>query len=255
MSQLYKWTQDPTKSLLLIGTDEESAEIQAELKGQGMAPQIRSILPDNMTESLQEIENVAAVCCIPGSLHKTYLLALHQFCQEKKVDLFFCTPGLSALQKNMQVKNIGFMSFLSPLDEPLSHWWNRWVKRLFDLLISGFFLFFVFPFIYIVATVIIKHKSPGPVFSLAKERNRKGKIFDRLTFRTEDLSASSFFQKPRIKELPQLLNVFKGNISIVPDIVKCQLCKNADVWYTQNWSLWLDIKILIKAMFKKNEQK
>ena len=247
--------QDPTKSLLLIGTDEEVAEIQAELNGQGMTPQILSILPDTMAESLQEMENVAAVCCIPGSLQKSDLVMLCQFCQEKKADLFFCTPGLSALQKNMQVKNIGFMSFLSPLDEPLSHWWNRLVKRLFDLLVSGTFLFLVFPFIYIIAAVIIKRKSPGPVFSFAKEINRKGKIFDRLAFRTEDLPASSFFQKPGIKKLPQLLNVLKGTISIVPDMVKCQQCKNADVWYIQNWSLWLDIKILLKAMFKKNEQK
>lgn len=255
MSKLYKGMQDPTKSLLLIGTDEEVAEIQAELNGQGMTPRIRSVLPDTLADSLQEMEDVAAVCCIPGSLQKTDLVTLCQFCQEKKADLFFCTPGLSVLQKNLQVKNIGFMSFLSPLEEPLSHWWNRLVKRLFDLLISGTFLFFAFPFIYILAAVIIKRKSPGPVFSFAKEKNRKGKTFDRLTFRTDDLPTSSFFQKPGIKKLPQLLNVFKGNLSLVPDMVKCRLCKNADVWYAQNWSLWLDIKILFKAMFKKNELK
>ena len=53
--------------------------------------------------------------------------------------------------------------------------------------------------------------------------------------------------------MPQFLNVFTGNISIVPNMVKCQFCKNADVWYMQNWSLWLDIKILFKAMLNKNK--
>ena len=172
---------------------------------------------------------------------------------EKKAVLFFCTPGLSALQKNLEVRNVGFLSLLSPLEDPLSHWWNRLAKRLFDLLVSGIFLLFIFPFIYIIAAVIIKRKSAGPVFSFAKEKNGKGKYIDSMSFRTTDLPASSILQKPAVKKMPQFLNVFTGNISIVPNMVKCQFCKNADVWYMQNWSLWLDIKILFKAMLNKNK--
>lgn len=253
MKKLYKGMQDPTKSFLLIGTDEEVADIREELNGQGMNPQIRSVLPDALLDALQELDNVAAVCCVPGALQKADMQKLYQFCQEKKAVLCFCTPVLGVLQKNMQVKNVGFMSFLSPLDEPLSHWWNRLVKRLFDLLFSGVFLFFVFPFIYIVATIIIKRKSAGPVFSIVKEKNKRGKTFGRLTFRSDDLPESSFFRKPAVQKMPQFLNVFMGNMSVVPGMVKCQFCKNADEWYVQNWSLWLDIKILLKALFHKNK--
>ena len=253
MKRLYKGEQDPTKRFLLVGTDEEAAEIQSELYGQGIAPQIQSILPDALLNSLQNVDNVAAVCCVPGAIQKDDLITLYQFCQEKKAVLFFCTPGLSALQKNLEVRNVGFLSLLSPLEDPLSHWWNRLAKRLFDLLVSGIFLLFIFPFIYIIAAVIIKRKSAGPVFSFAKEKNGKGKYIDSLSFRTTDLPASSILQKPAVKKMPQFLNVFTGNISIVPNMVKCQFCKNADVWYMQNWSLWLDIKILFKAMLNKNK--
>ena len=253
MRKLYKGMQDPAKLFLLIGTDEEVAEIQAELNGQGLTPQIRSLLPDALAGSLPELDNVAAVCCVPGSLQKTDILTICQFCQDKKALLFFCTPVLSVLQKNMQVKNVGFMSFLSPLDEPLSHWWNRLVKRLFDLFVSGIFLFFVFPFIYIVAAIIIKRKSVGPVFSIVKEKNKKGKNFGKLNFRTDGLPESSYLQKPAVKKMPQFLNVFMGSMSIVPGMVKCQFCKNADEWYAQNLTLWLDIKILVKALFNKNK--
>ena len=253
MKRLYKGVQDPTKRFLLVGTDEEAAEIQSELNGQGIAPQIQSILPDALLNSLQNVDNVAAVCCVPGAIQKDDLITLYQFCQEKKAVLFFCTPGLSALQKNLEVRNVGFLSLLSPLEDPLSHWWNRLAKRLFDLLVSGIFLLFIFPFIYIIAAVIIKRKSAGPVFSFAKEKNGKGKYIDSLSFRTTDLPASSILQKPAVKKMPQFLNVFTGNISIVPNMVKCQFCKNADVWYMQNWSLWLDIKIQFKAMLNKNK--
>lgn len=252
MKKLYKGMQDSAKSLLLIGTDEEVADIQAELNGQGMSPHIQSVLPDAMSDALQELEDVAAICCVPGSLQKSDLLALRQFSQEKKVALFFCMPGLVALQENMQVRNVGFMSFLSPVPEPLSHWWNRLVKRLFDLLVSGVFLFTLFPLIFVIAAVIIKRKSAGPVFSLDREKNGKGKSFNRFSFRTTDFSESSFLQKSSVKTMPQFLNVFMGNISIVPGLVKCQFCKDADVWYRKNCSLWLDIRILAKALLNKN---
>ena len=253
MKRLYKGVQDPTKRFLLVGTDEEVAVIQSELNGQGIAPHIQSILPDALLNSLQNVDNVAAVCCVPGAIQKDDLITMYQFSQEKKAVLFFCTPGLSALQKNLEVRNVGFLSLLSPLEDPLSHWWNRLAKRLFDLLVSGIFLLFIFPFIYIIAAVIIKRKSAGPVFSFAKEKNGKGKYIDSLSFRTTDLPAASILQKPAVKKMPQFLNVFTGNISIVPNMVKCQFCKNADVWHMQNWSLWLDIKILFKAMLNKNK--
>lgn len=252
MRKLYKGMQDATKTFLLIGTEEEVAEIQAELNGQGMTPQIQSVLPEDLADSLQEMENVAAVCCVPGTLKKTDLETLYQFCQEKNSVLYFCTPVLKTLQRNMQVKNVGFMSFLYPLDDPLSHWWNRLEKRLFDLLVSGVFLFFFFPFIYIIAAVIIKRKGAGPVFSITKVKDRRGKNFGKLAFRTENLPDSSFLRKPAIEKMPQFLNIFAGSMSVVPGMAKCQSCKNSDVWYTQNWSLWLDIKILVKAIFGKN---
>ena len=103
MKRLYKGVQDPTKRFLLVGTDEEVAEIQSELNGQGIAQQIQSILPDALLNSLQNVDNVAAVCCVPGAIQKDDLITLYQFCQEKKAVLFFCTPGLSALQKNLEV--------------------------------------------------------------------------------------------------------------------------------------------------------
>lgn len=251
MKKLYKGVQDPDKTFLLIGDDVEVADIQAELNGRDLNPRMQSILPDALPDALQDLKGVAAVCCVPGTLSKADLLTLRRFCQEKKVSLFFCTPGLAILQENMQVSNVGFMSFLSPKPEPLSHWWNRLVKRLFDLLASGVFLFFLFPFVYIVSAVIIKRKSAGPVFSLTREKDGNGKSFNRFDFRTTDLPESSFLQKPSVKRMPQLLNVFMGDMSVVPGLVRCQFCKDADVWYRQNWSLWLDMRILVKAILNK----
>lgn len=265
--------QNPNRGLLVVGTEEEAAEIHSELSGQGVAPHIQVVSPDTLPDSLQELENVGAVCCASSSVRLADLPALDCFCQDKNAKLFFCVPELAVLQKNICVRNVGFLSFLSLVDEPLSHWWNRVLKRLFDLLLSGAFLLVLFPFVYITAAITIKRKSAGPVFSIAKEVGRGGKRFERITFRTIDFPADSFLLKTGAWLLPQFLNVFFGSMSIVglqlskdivnsvasaytyakPGMINCRLCKNADVWYTQNWSLWLDAKILAKALLGKNK--
>ena len=273
MAILYKGIQDPNKSILVVGISEEAAEIQKELSGQGIAPRMQVVSPDSLQESLQNSEDVAAVCCVSGGVKSVDLLSLCCFCREKNVKLFFCMPELVVLQKNMSVRNVGFLSFISLVDEPLSHWWNRILKRLFDLFLSTLFLVLFFPFIYIVVAIIIKRKSAGPVFSIIKERGKGGMPFGRVLFRTADLPAESLLQKNYIKSLPQFLNVFIGSMSIVglklqregdvpatynfakPGMLNCPLCKNADVWYTQNWSLWLDLKVLAKAMLNKNKNR
>lgn len=274
MRILYKGMQNPNKGLLIVGTDKEAAEIHEELSGQGLASQVQVLSPEALSDSLQTVDNVGAVCCASTAVRLADLSALFRFCQEKGVRLFFCAPELAVLQKNMRVRNVGFLSFLSPLDEPLSRWWNRITKRVFDLLLSGLFLLIFFPFIYIAAAIIVKRKSAGPVFSFSKETGRGGKRFERVAFRTADLPAESFLQKDRFRLMPQFLNVFKGDMSIVglrfvremgdavpatfnyvkPGMANCCLCKNADVWYTQNWSLWLDVRILVKALFGKNKK-
>ncbi|MBO7067109.1 MAG: sugar transferase [Bacteroidaceae bacterium] len=274
MRKLYKGNkgkQNPNRNFLLIGTDDEVAKLRAELDGQGISPQIQSVLPDAFSDSLHELENVVAVYCASGAVKSIDLSVLSRFCQENKAELYFCIPELAVFQKNMHVENVGFLSFLSPLDEPLSHWWNRMTKRLFDLLLSGFFLTFLFPFIYIFAAVIIKHRSAGPVFSVVRKAGLGGKSFGQLSFRTDGLPVESILKKTVLQFSPQLLNVFFGSMSVVgivakttdeeqtfseymkPGLVKCQFCKNADVWYTQNWSLWLDIKIIVKMLLNKNK--
>lgn len=273
MSILYKGLKDPNRNFLIVGTDEEAAVIQTELSGQGIASRVQVVSPETLSDTLQELGNAAAVCCASSAVKCVDLSVLSRFCQDNNAQFFFCMPELAALQKNMRVCNVGFLSFLSLQNEPLSHWWNRMLKRFFDLLLSAIFLLIFFPFIYIVAAVIIKRKSAGPVFSIFKEIGSKGKRFERMTFRTADLPAESVLNKNYVKSLPQFLNVFTGSMSVVglqllreggdavpatcnyakPGMLNCRFCKNADVWYTQNWSLWLDVKILVKALLNKNK--
>lgn len=104
------------------------------------------------------------------------------------------------------------------------------LKRIFDLLFSIIltpFLIIIFP----LTALIIKLESKGPVFFIQKRLGQNGKIFNLYKFRTMRTENNdgayttkndsritkfgSFMRKTRIDELPQLLNILKGDMSLI----------------------------------------
>jgi len=183
------------------------------------------------------------------------------------------------------------------------------VKRGVDILLSLALLACLSPFLLAVA-IAIKLDSPGPVLFRQTRRGFNGRPFRIFKFRTMtvmengDIVRQAQKQDPRvtrvgywlrrlsIDELPQLLNVFSGDMSLVgprPHAsahdhyftsviekyafrhhVKCGITGWAqvrgargetdtldkmqrrvelDLWYINNWSLWLDFAILIRTVF------
>lgn len=106
------------------------------------------------------------------------------------------------------------------------------VKRLFDFT-SSFIGFFILLPVFILIALVIKSTSKGPVFFRGIRVGRFGKQFRILKFRTmvpnaEELGGSStagddprltkigkFLKKYQLDELPQLINVIKGEMSLV----------------------------------------
>lgn len=105
-------------------------------------------------------------------------------------------------------------------------------KRAFDIVVSGLLLLFTAP-LWAVVAVWIKRSSPGPVFFRQVRVARQGKPFEILKFRSMYVTApryglspesssdprvtkaGRFLRRTSLDELPQLLNVFKGDMSLV----------------------------------------
>jgi lipopolysaccharide/colanic/teichoic acid biosynthesis glycosyltransferase len=122
---------------------------------------------------------------------------------------------------------------LIPIDNrtPLEKRINSVFKRTFDLVIASLLLIVV-SWIFPVIALLIKLDSAGPVFFLQTRNRRNGNAFTCIKFRTmivnndaDTLAATendsritrpgAFLRKHHLDELPQLLNVLLGHMSII----------------------------------------
>jgi lipopolysaccharide/colanic/teichoic acid biosynthesis glycosyltransferase len=175
------------------------------------------------------------------------------------------------------------------------------IKRLFDIVVSLSVLILFLP-LWVVVAILIKTTSEGPIFFLQERPGFHRKIFKVYKFRTmrpgsekmikgkevmkdDDriTSIGKFLRRSKIDEIPQILNVLKGEMSLVgprperlasledytDEISKrlnmkpgltglAQVSGNIylslqdrykfDVYYVENFSFWLDLIIIIRTV-------
>ncbi|MDP2689601.1 MAG: sugar transferase, partial [Deltaproteobacteria bacterium] len=184
-------------------------------------------------------------------------------------------------------------------------------KRAADIVLAGTALLFTLPF-FLLASLLVKLSSPGPVFFRQERCGLNGRRFDLLKFRTMVENADGlkdaiahlnemsgpvfkikkdprvtpvgrFLRKYSLDELPQLINVLKGDMSIVgprppipAEVVKYEIWQrrrlsvrpgitcfwqvngrnkvgfddwiSLDLKYIDNWSFKQDMKIILKTI-------
>lgn len=115
---------------------------------------------------------------------------------------------------------------------PLDYYSNHLLKRIFDIGFSFFILIFICSWLFPIIAILIKSTSKGPVLFLQKRYGFHEEVFNCIKFRTMIVNEESstktteendsritkigkFLRKTSLDEMPQFINVLKGEMSIV----------------------------------------
>ena len=171
-------------------------------------------------------------------------------------------------------------------DEPLSGHSAAVAKRLFDVGMAALG-FAVFSPLLAAIAIAVKLDSRGPILFISRRLGRNGRVFQCWKFRTmaqdgRETRLGLRLRRHGLDELPQLVNVIRGDMSVVgprplmaPDsqgeapsrsrrlqmmpgmtglwAVSAEFAKmmpyvSTDDLYRRNWSLWLDLVIVVRSM-------
>lgn len=244
---------------------------------------------------------------------------LVDFCREHHVTYNFVPDVLSVARSRVEILIMSKVPVITLKSTSLDGW-GRVFKRAFDIVCSAFFLILLLP-VFLLIALAIKLDSRGPIFfrylddgTLANRVGRRGRLFHCWKFRTmydkthglrytklankntrkagplvkihndpRVTRTGAVLRKFSLDELPQLWNVFKGDMSLVgprphlPEEVEryqkhhtfvltlmpgitglAQINGRSnldfeeevrlDTYYIENWSPLLDVKILFKTV-------
>lgn len=239
--------------------------------------------------------------------HHESLTEVIKVADDNCVDFYYVPQIPRTVARSFDLHAVGHIPVLSIRHNPLSFTLNRVAKRAFDIIVSGTFLC-LYPLVYIPVAIGIKLGSPGPVYFRQERTGYLGRPFKCLKFRTMRVNAASdrvqatkddprktplgdFLRRSSIDELPQFINVLRGDMSIVgprphmlahteqyaelidrymlrhsvkpgitgwaqvngyrgptDELWKMERRVEYDVWYIENWSLLLDLKIMVRTV-------
>ena len=240
------------------------------------------------------------------------LIPIVRECEARGLHVYLVPRLFESMSERFSLEHLGGLPLLG-LQSVHPKGWEFAVKHVFDRMAAALLLLMVSPAM-VAAAVAIKLTSPGPVFFRQRRIGRDDHQFDMLKFRSmrmpaadpevvlpvgEDLApggvegedrrtaVGSALRRMSMDELPQLINVLKGDMSIVgprperPEFVELfdrsvlhygdrHRVKSGmtgwaqvhglrgrtslsdrlewDNYYIQNWSLWLDMKILLMTI-------
>lgn len=226
---------------------------------------------------------------------------------EKRMVAFKIVADLfDVLIQQFEIENMDGLNLIRIKESPLNHVYNRFLKRGMDLFGSLFGLIIFSPLLILVA-IIVKMDSRGRIIFSQERVTEGGRIFKVYKFRTmrPDAEAKTgpvftqegderctrigkFLRAYNVDELPQLLNVLKGDMSLVgprperpyfvdqfkdgiPRYMSRHHIKAGmtgwaqvnglrqgtpiearvkyDLYYAENWSIWFDLRIILLSLF------
>ena len=292
---------------------------------QNPKPEIQNLIVgtlDDLPDVIRTLEIQEVIITDDSVPSEKLFEAMMQIGRKRRVEFRLAPSLFNFLPQKTSVEQIGVLPMVRLFREPLSDA-ERFIKRLFDILISGVLLLVVSPLWFLIS-IFIKIDSRGAVLFKQERVGMDGRKFLCYKFRTmksdsdenlhreayrkniEGLTEANagnaekpvfgkvkndprvtrlgkFLRRTSLDELPQFLNVLRGEMSVVgarppipyeveeydlrhrkrldmkPGItglwqvsgrnrLTFEEMVQIDLFYIENWSLWLDLKIILLTL-------
>ena len=290
-----------TLGIVLFGVIETGSKIKSKIPEN--IPKLGGI---NELSSIIQAHEIDQVFIALSSEEQQCLPELKEILAEQWVDVRII-PDLGTFQTlHTEVESFEDMPIVTIVQSPMTGW-NQVLKRIIDIFGASIALVLFSPFMLIIA-IVIRLTSSGPCLYGQERMGLDGRTFNALKFRSMHFDAESetgavwasenderrtkfgtFLRKYSLDELPQLFNVFKGEMSLVGprperpvfiDQFKSQIPNymlrhkvkagitgwaqingwrgntslekriEFDLYYIERWSIWFDIKILFLTFYR-----
>lgn len=198
---------------------------------------LKDILPSYLgtTDKVEEFAIAKDIdeiyCTLPGTNDEKILRMLN-FAEKQMIRFYIVPEFYRNVKKSMVMEFLESVPLLTIRREPLQPFYNRALKRSFDLVFSSVVLCTIFPILYVLIGFLIKRSSPGPIFFKQKRTGLYGHDFECYKFRTMRVNDQAdtmqavkddprktkigdFLRRTNLDEFPQFINVFKGDMSVV----------------------------------------
>ncbi len=198
---------------------------------------IKTILP-NKEEDIEKYfdfileEKIDEIYCSLPSLSETQIKTIIDFAENNLKTVKFIPSFENLYSKKLKYETYDYVPVLSLRNILLEEPFNKFIKRLFDIVFSLFIIVCVLSWLTPILALIIKSESKGTIFFRQIRNGYNFKQFYCYKFRSMKINAEAdtaqatrndkrltrvgtFLRKTSIDEFPQFFNVLAGNMSVV----------------------------------------
>jgi len=233
------------RNLLIIGankTGEKFREVITKNPGYGhrFVGFISNSLEDDVIGTFSELDKI-----IKEKNVEDVVIALHadsginldeivSICNKNAVKIHVIPDFVKFLSGRFQISSVSNIPVITVRDEPLNEFLRRFIKRVFDIFFSLMVIIFFLSWFMPLVCLLIRLDSKGPALFIQIRLGMRKKPFKCLKFRTlayqkessvefEPVSKKDtrvtrigrILRKTNLDELPQFINVLKGDMSVV----------------------------------------